>query len=55
MEAAIPALIADGAAFMLTGKADTIQRLRHCLKRYAVPRAIIHTRAYWAPGKAGLD
>ncbi|MCF4166094.1 siderophore-interacting protein [Zavarzinia compransoris] len=55
MEAALPALAATGAAFVLTGKAGTIQRLRRALKRHAVPAARISTKAYWAPGKTGLD
>lgn len=37
MTAALPALAADGASFVLTGKAGTIQRLRQGLKQQAVP------------------
>lgn len=55
IEAAIPALAAAGAGFVLTGKAATVQRLRHRLKRSGVPAANILTKAYWAPGKTGLD
>ncbi|MEG3150579.1 siderophore-interacting protein [Sphingomonas sp. ZT3P38] len=55
MEAAIPALVATGASFVLTGKAGTIQPLRQSLKRHAVPSTRILTKAYWAPGKTGLD
>ena len=55
MEATLPPLIAVGATFVLTGKAGTIQRLRQDLKRQAVPAARIVTKAYWAPGKTGLD
>jgi NADPH-dependent ferric siderophore reductase len=55
MEAALPALVAVGAVFVLAGKANTIQRLRQNLKRQAVPTARIVTKAYWAPGKTGLD
>jgi len=55
MEAALPSLVATGASFVLTGKASTIQRLRQSLKRQAVPTRRIVTKAYWAPGKAGLD
>jgi NADPH-dependent ferric siderophore reductase len=55
MEAMLPALVAAGAAFVLTGKAGTVQRLRQCLKRHAVPASRILTKAYWAPGKFGLD
>lgn len=55
MKAALPALVAAGSSFVLTGKAGTIQRLRESLKRQAVPARQIATKAYWAPGKAGLD
>jgi NADPH-dependent ferric siderophore reductase len=55
MEARLPALVAAGASFVLAGKAGTIQRVRQGLKRYAVPASRIVTKAYWAPGKAGLD
>jgi NADPH-dependent ferric siderophore reductase len=55
MDAAISPLAASGATFVLTGKASTIQRLRQTLKRQAVPTRRIVTKAYWAPGRAGLD
>ncbi len=55
MEAALPALVATGASFVLTGKAGTIQRLRGILKQQAVPAARVVAKAYWAPGKTGLD
>lgn len=55
MEAKLPHLIADGVTFILTGKAGTVQRLRQDLKRYAVPSSRILTKAYWTPGKSGLD
>lgn len=55
MEATLPALVDGGATFVLTGKAGTLQRLRQGLKRLAVPPARIVTKAYWAPGKSGLD
>lgn len=55
MEAALSAPIEAGATFVLTGKAGTLQRLRHSLKRLAVPTARIVSKAYWAPGKSGLD
>jgi NADPH-dependent ferric siderophore reductase len=55
MEATLPALAAAGATFVLTGKATTIQRLRTRLKSFAVPARGIVTKAYWAPGKCGLD
>ncbi|MFE0753018.1 siderophore-interacting protein [Inquilinus sp. NPDC058860] len=55
MEATLPALVAAGATFVLTGKASTIQQLRQGLKHQAVPATRIVAKAYWAPGKAGLD
>jgi NADPH-dependent ferric siderophore reductase len=55
MVAALPALVAAGASFVLTGKAGTIQQLRQSLKQQAVPAPRIVTKAYWAPGKTGLD
>jgi NADPH-dependent ferric siderophore reductase len=55
MEAALPDLIASGASFVLAGKAATVQRLRHILKRDGVSPARVITKAYWAPGKTGLD
>lgn len=55
IEAALPALDAVGVTFVLTGKAPTIQRLRQALKRQAVPAKRIIAKAYWAPGKTGLD
>jgi NADPH-dependent ferric siderophore reductase len=54
MEAVLPALVAD-SCFVLTGKAGTIQRLRQALKRHGIPAKRIMTKAYWAPGKTGLD
>lgn len=55
MEAAIPALAAAGAGFVLTGRAAMVQRLRRRLKLCGVPATHILTKAYWAPDKAGLD
>ncbi|RSY76486.1 siderophore-interacting protein [Sphingomonas koreensis] len=55
MEAAIPALAAAGAGFVLTGRAAMVQGLRRRLKLCGVPATHILTKAYWAPGKTGLD
>lgn len=55
MEAALQALVGAGSSFVLTGRAATIQRLRQALKRQGVPSGRIATKAYWAPGKTGLD
>lgn len=55
MEATLPALIASGTSFVLAGKAATVQRLRQGLKGLGVTGERILTKAYWAPGKKGLD
>jgi ferric-chelate reductase (NADPH) len=41
--------------FILTGKARSIQRLTQFLRSHQVPPSQISSRAYWAPGKTGLD
>lgn len=46
---------ASNATFVLTGKATSIQRLRRLLKTLNVPSSRVMTKAYWAPGKVGLD
>ncbi len=55
LESALPALADAGATFVFTGRAGSIQRLRRALKALEVPSRRIATRAYWAPGKTGLD
>lgn len=55
IERRLPALADAGAAFVLTGKASSIQRLRQALKALGTPAARLATKAYWAPGKTGLD
>ncbi|MEN3748435.1 hypothetical protein TPR58_14765 [Sphingomonas sp. HF-S3] len=44
-----------GASLVLTGRAGSIQVLKRALKARHVPAARIATKAYWAPGKTGLD
>lgn len=41
--------------FVLTGRAASIQRLRKALNALGVPASRIRTKAYWAPGKTGMD
>jgi NADPH-dependent ferric siderophore reductase len=49
-------LQADASSqFVLTGKARSVQRLTQFLKAHQVPPSQIHSRAYWTPGKTGLD
>jgi NADPH-dependent ferric siderophore reductase len=55
LEATLSSLVASDASFVVTGKAGTIQRLRHELKRLGVSANRVATKAYWAPGKTGLD
>ena len=52
---ALPILARAGASFVLTGKADTVQKLRQRLRLLGVASARVLTKAYWAPGKTGLD
>lgn len=52
----LQALEADASSsFILTGKARSIQRLMQFLRGQHVPPSQIHSRAYWAPDKTGLD
>ncbi len=45
----------EGAHFVLSGKAGTVQQLRQALRQRGIPSARLLAKAYWAPGKAGLD
>lgn len=54
-EAELTRLAARRACFALTGKASSIQRMSRALKMVGVPAARIRAKAYWAPGKTGLD
>lgn len=55
LEQHLAALSETDATFVLTGKAASIQTLRRALKNLGVPGARLPTKAYWAPGKRGLD
>jgi NADPH-dependent ferric siderophore reductase len=46
---------ASGAHFVLTGKASSIQHAGRVLKAVGVASSRVKTKAYWAPGKIGLD
>lgn len=48
-------LVEPDTAFVLSGKASSIQRVSRALKGADVATRQIRTKAYWAPGKAGLD
>lgn len=45
----------SGANFILTGKASSIQHMSRALKAAGVGSARVKAKAYWAPGKTGLD
>lgn len=55
MTAVLASRAAVGASFVLTGRAGAIQRLRQGLKLQGVSPRRVATKAYWAPGKVGLD
>ncbi|CUS43889.1 hypothetical protein MGWOODY_Smn725 [hydrothermal vent metagenome] len=40
---------------MLTGRAPAIRRIVTVLKAAGVSSSRLRTKAYWAPGKVGLD
>ncbi len=54
-ETEILRLAASRAHFVLTGKASSIQRVSRALKTVGVVSSRVKTKAYWAPGKVGLD
>jgi len=54
-EAELARLAAGGAHFILTGKASSIQHMSRALKTAGVGSARAKAKAYWAPGKTGLD
>lgn len=54
-EAELLRFAARGAHFVLTGKASSIQRVSRALKAAGVVPSRLRTKAYWAPGKVGLD
>ncbi|MGV3679837.1 MAG: siderophore-interacting protein [Acidovorax sp.] len=45
----------DGTLFVLTGRAQSVQQARQALKGHGVPSSRILSKAYWAPGKTGMD
>jgi ferric-chelate reductase (NADPH) len=40
---------------VLSGKATSIQHMTKQLRQLGLPRGQLQTKAYWAPGKTGLD
>jgi len=55
IERRLTAGVGADASFILTGQSLSIQRLHWALKRAGLPAARLSTKAYWAPGKTGLD
>lgn len=51
----VAAHAASGAHFVLTGKARSIQHMSRVLKTEGVGSSRVKAKAYWAPGKVGLD
>lgn len=47
--------VAGRAHFVLTGKASSIQHISRALKAQGVAAARLKAKAYWAPGKTGMD
>jgi NADPH-dependent ferric siderophore reductase len=54
-EADMLRLAPSGAQFVLTGRASSIQRISRALKAAGIVSSRIKAKAYWAPGKTGLD
>lgn len=55
IEARLRERAASGATFVFTGRSVAIQHMRRVLKGLSVPAERLMTKAYWAPGKTGLD
>jgi NADPH-dependent ferric siderophore reductase len=49
------AIAIRGGSVVLTGRALAVQQLRQHLKTLNIDRSRVMTKAYWAPGKMGLD
>lgn len=47
--------LGPGSALVLSGQAQTLSALRRALKGAGKLPRIVRTKAYWAPGKTGLD
>lgn len=54
-ETELTRLAAGGAHVILTGKASSIQHMNRALKAAGVASFRVKAKAYWAPGKTGLD
>jgi NADPH-dependent ferric siderophore reductase len=54
-ETELARLAASGAHFILTGRAASIQHMSRALRAAGVGSTRVKAKAYWAPGKSGLD
>ncbi|MCZ4342646.1 siderophore-interacting protein [Sphingomonadaceae bacterium G21617-S1] len=54
-ETELARLAAGGAHFDITGKASSIQQMSRTLTAAGFESARVKAKAYWAPGKTGLD
>jgi len=54
-DAHLPAWAAQNCAFVLTGRSSFVQRMGRKLKALGIPSNRIAAKAYWAPGRKGLD
>jgi NADPH-dependent ferric siderophore reductase len=55
LDAVIDRSTRTGGTFVITGRARAVQHLRQNMRRQMVPASRVHTKAYWAAGKKGLD
>ena len=57
LEAAVETLVRRSSitGAVLSGNATTIRSMNRRLRALGLPRGQIRTKAYWAPGKSGLD
>lgn len=54
-EAELLELAARGTRFALAGRAPSIQRIKRALRTVGIGSSGAKAKAYWAPGKTGLD
>lgn len=55
LQAAMSSPLSSDTRYVLTGKASSIRQVSRALKAQGVEARRIMAKAYWAPGKTGLD
>lgn len=55
LQAAMSSPLSSGMRYVLTGKASSIRQVSRALKAQGVEARRIMAKAYWVPGKTGLD